>query len=101
MVAMGAPVASPTVRRWPWSQPVRARQLERGRNRSVACDPQERIRVRRRVGGDVVVLADRRLMVCLTAMPMDDAFDDELDHIRAAGRWRELRRIEGADRHAG
>ncbi len=33
-------------------------------------------------------------MVYLTAM--DDAFDDELDHIRAAGRWRELRRIEGA-----
>ena len=27
---------------------------------------------------------------------MSDQFDDELDHLRAAGLWRELRRIEGA-----
>jgi 8-amino-7-oxononanoate synthase len=27
---------------------------------------------------------------------MSDLFDDELEHIRAAGLWRELRRIEGA-----
>jgi len=35
-------------------------------------------------------------MIYLTSMPRDDRFDDELAHIRAAGLWRELRRIEGA-----
>ncbi len=39
-------------------------------------------------------------MVYLTAMPgpgaFDATFEDELARIRAAGRWRELRRIEGA-----
>jgi 8-amino-7-oxononanoate synthase len=39
-------------------------------------------------------------MVYLTPMPprgaFDDRFDEELDRIRAAGRWRELRRVEGA-----
>ncbi len=35
-------------------------------------------------------------MVYLTPMPGFDAFfEDELERIRAAGRWRELRRIEG------
>ena len=35
-------------------------------------------------------------MVYLTPMRPDDLFEAELAHIRAAGRWRELRRIEGA-----
>jgi 8-amino-7-oxononanoate synthase len=35
-------------------------------------------------------------MVYVTPMNWDDVFDDELAHIRAAGLWRELRRIEGA-----